>query len=222
MTAPEIVAVFAKQPRPGAVKTRLCPPLTACQAARLYECSLRETVRGATAGDRHTVLYYQGERAFFEEAFPALPLYAQQGADLGARLVHAFASRFEAGARKVVVIGSDSPDLPQAYFQQAFAALDTHDTVLAPAADGGYVLIGLRRPAPELFTHIPWSTPRVLAATRQRIAEHRLTCVELSAWYDIDDVAALRQLMKRTPHSDTARLAARWLTETGHAPPSAE
>lgn len=216
MSARSILAIFAKQPQPGRVKTRLCPPLTPRQAARLYHCCLRETMRRTTAGDWQTALFFQGRPSFFSRAFPEMPLFPQSGMDLGARLAQAFASRFAAGAGQVVIIGSDSPDLPASLIRRAFAALDTHDTVLAPADDGGYVLIGLRQPVPALFTDIPWSTDGVLAKTRERILDLGLRCLELPGWYDLDDVASLRQLLERSPDSDTARLAARLLDAAPH------
>jgi rSAM/selenodomain-associated transferase 1 len=211
MSEAAILGIFAKQPVPGNVKTRLCPPLTPRQAADLYLCSLRETVRLARQGAWSAKLFYRGERRFFSDTFPGLPLEEQTGADLGGRLAAAFASLFAGGAQKVVIIGSDSPDLPPSLLKEAFAGLDSHDAVLAPADDGGYVLIGLRRPAPAIFTGIPWSTDEVLTATRKHLAGQHLTCLELCGWHDVDDVAGLRQLMRRSPLSVTARLAAQLL-----------
>lgn len=218
MTESATLGIFAKQPIPGRVKTRLCPPLSPDLAARLYHCCLQETVHLAGLGDWRTVLFYQGQRLFFRQSFPDLPLEEQTGCDLGQRLIHAFASRFAAGAQKVVIIGSDSPDLPTALIRQAFEALQDHDMVLAPAGDGGYVLIGLRQPAPGLFKDIPWSTDEVLTTTRKRMLEMQLTCLELPGWYDVDDVASLRQLMQRSPNSVTAQLAAQLLEETPGQP----
>jgi hypothetical protein len=206
-----VLGIFAKQPLPGRVKTRLCPPLTPAQAARLYHCCLRETVRLAEQEDWCAWLFYQGQRQFFSQAFPDVHLAEQTGDHLGDRLTQAFASRFADGALQVVIIGSDSPDLPVSLIRQAFCALARHDVVLAPATDGGYVLIGLRQPAPELFTNIPWSTGEVLSATRRKLAELQLKCRELPGWHDVDDVASLRQLIQRSPASATARLASQLL-----------
>lgn len=220
MTETAVLGIFAKQPIPGRVKTRLCPPLTPDRAAQLYQCCLQETVRLADLGDWRTVLFYQGDRRFFDRNFPDLPLAEQTGNDLGQRLAQAFASQFASGAQQVVIIGSDSPDLPAAIIRQAFAGFNDHDAVLAPASDGGYVLIGLRQPAPGLFENIPWSTSEVLIATRKRMAELQRTCLELPGWYDVDNVASLRQLIHRSPDSVTAQLAARLLDETVLAQPS--
>jgi rSAM/selenodomain-associated transferase 1 len=214
MTGTSVLGIFAKQPQPGRVKTRLCPPLTPLQAAELYRCSLQETVDLAARGAWTCMLFYRGQRRFFRGSFPDVPLTEQRGADLGERLAEAFASRFAEGAQKVVIIGSDSPDLPPTLIGEAFEALNRHDAVVAPADDGGYVLIGLRRNVPGLFTDIPWSSDRVLAVTRQRMTEQRLSFQELPGWYDLDDVAGLRQIMRRSPKSVTARLAARLLDGT--------
>jgi hypothetical protein len=220
MTATAVLGIFAKQPIPGQVKTRLCPPLTPELAARLYQCSLQETAHLAELGDWCTVLFYQGDRRFFDRNFPDLPLAEQTGNDLGERLAQAFASRFASGAQQVVIIGSDSPDLPAAIIRQAFAGLNDHDAVLAPAGDGGYVLIGLRHPAPGLFRNIPWSTGEVLTATRKRMLDMQLSCLELPGWHDVDDVASLRQLVRRSPDSVTAQLAIQLLDETVPGQPS--
>jgi hypothetical protein len=220
MTEHASLGIFAKQPLPGLVKTRLSPPLTPVLAAQLYMCCLQETVRLADRGGWDTVLFYQGQRQFFSQSFPDLQLEEQTGGDLGQRLAHAFASRFAAGAQQVVIIGSDSPDLPTTLIRQAFAGLNEHDAVLAPAGDGGYVLIGLRHCAPDLFQNIPWSTGEVFAATRKRISELQLNALELPEWHDVDDVASLRQLVRRSPDSLTAQLAAQLLDETVPGQPS--
>ena len=220
MTETAILGIFAKQPIPGRVKTRLCPPLTPELAARFYQCCLQETVHLADRSDWCTVLFYQGQRQFFRQTFPDLPLVEQAGNDLGQRLAQAFASRFAAGAQQVVIIGSDSPDLPTALIRQAFAALHDHDAVLAPAGDGGYVLIGLRQPLPALFENIPWSTSEVLGTTRKRMAELQRSWLELPGWHDVDDVASLRHLIQRSPESVTAQLAAQLLDETVPDQPS--
>lgn len=211
MTDSSVLGIFAKQPLPGQVKTRLCPPLTPVQAARFYHACLRETVQLADQGNWRSVLFYQGQRQFFSQSFPGLHLAEQTDGDLGQRLAQAFASRFAAGAQQVVIIGSDSPDLPTALIRQAFAGLKDHDAVLAPADDGGYVLVGLRQPASELFEGIPWSTGGVLVATRKRITELQLSCLELPGWHDVDNVSDLRQLMQRSPASATAQLATQLL-----------
>lgn len=201
------VGVFAKQPRPGAVKTRLCPPLTQVEAAELYRVSLEETVQRLAAGPFTPVLFYTGEETYFRRSFPDLALCPQGEGDLGARMERALQTLLSAGCRGAVLVGSDSPDLPLALLEAAFAALEQAEAVLAPANDGGYVLIGERRHHPELFRNISWSSNQVLTQTRQAARAAGVSLTELPGWEDVDDLASLRALLVRSPESATARYA---------------
>ncbi len=203
-TGSQVLGVFAKQPRPGQVKTRLCPPLTPRQAADFYQVCLRETLRRVGQADRRLVLFYAGSRDWFAEQFPDLELRPQAEGDLGRRMAAALDVLLASGAGAAALIGTDSPDLPLSLVDQAFAALAAHDAVTIPAADGGYVLIGCRRPCPPLFAGIPWSSGQVLAQTRKRAAAAGLRYTEIGCWQDVDDAAALRRLLIRSPGSDAA------------------
>jgi hypothetical protein len=202
-----LLGIFAKEPVDGEVKTRLTPPLDAWQAAELYRASLEETVARLGTGPWRIVLFHAGRRAYFAHAFPGLLLQPQTGGDLGSRMAQALGFLLSLGQRAILV-GSDSPDLPLAYVQQAFAELQSHEVVLAPAADGGYILIGERRHHPELFRDIPWSTAAVFSKTRSRAAELGIACAEVPPWEDIDDFPSLQRLLRRSPQSTTARRAA--------------
>ncbi len=206
-----LLGIFAKEPVAGQVKTRLIPPLDASQAAELYRASLEETVARMSAGPWRTVLFYAGRRAYFAHSFPGLLLQPQRGGDLGSRMAQALRFLLSRGQRAILV-GADSPDLPLAHVQQAFAELQSKDVVLAPAADGGYILIGERRHQPELFRDIPWSTPAVLSATRTRTLELGIACAEVSPWEDIDDFPSLQRLLLRSPQAMTARRATELLS----------
>jgi rSAM/selenodomain-associated transferase 1 len=200
MTTSALV-IFAKSPRPGRVKTRLCPPLSAVDAARVQEAFLRDTVGRARAlTDVQVVCAYtpSDDRVLFEQVCGDTPLVAQAGSDLGERLDAAFATLALRGARQMVAIGSDTPTVPLAYLRQAFALLDdpTADVVLGPAEDGGYYLIGLRTPRSELFTDMPWSTDRVFGETCRRAEALRLQVRCLPPWYDVDAIADLERLAK--------------------------
>ncbi len=205
--APTVLGVFAKEPVPGKVKTRLCPPLSADEAAALYRVSLEETLSSMGVTSASLVVFYDGREAFFRAAFPGIALIDQGQGDLGCRLDRAFALLFDRGAAAAVIIGSDSPDLPPELAEDAFAALERHDCVIAPSRDGGYVLVGQRRHHPGLFRNIPWSSSRVLEQTRRNIAALQIGCHELASWEDIDDIPSLRRLIERSPHSATARFA---------------
>lgn len=201
------VGIFAKQPRPGQVKTRLCPPLSATEAAELYRVSLEETVQRLAAGPFTPVLFYAGEPDYFHSHFAGLPLCPQGEGDLGARMERGLQRLLQAGCRSALLVGSDSPDLPLALLESAFAALEAVDAVVSPAADGGYVLIGESRHHPELFRDIPWSSDQVLNLTRQRALAAAIPLRELAGWEDVDDLASLRALLRRSPDSATARHA---------------
>jgi len=204
---PQILVVFAKQPLAGKVKTRLTPPLTPAQAAELYAVSLQESVVRLQHPEWRQVICYAGERDYFVRRFPGVPLLPQAAGDLGMRLQAAAADLQATGGTRVILIGSDSPDLPVATVQKGFAALASADLTLAPAVDGGYVLIGTRCYLPELFRDIPWSTGKVLRRTLERAAALGLAVSELPGWEDLDDVASLQRLLQRSPESATAGYA---------------
>jgi len=201
---PLILGIFVKEPVPGQVKTRLCPPLDAEQAAQLYTVALRETVRRMQAGPWQVRLFYAGGEEWFARQFPDLPRSPQAAGDLGARMQLALDQLLACGGR-AALIGSDSPDLPLEQVDAAFDALRYHAAVTIPAADGGYVLIGARETCPPLFDAIRWSSGEVLAATRARAAATGTDYAEIGGWEDLDDADSLRRLVQRSPTSATAR-----------------
>ena len=201
--------IFAKLPEPGRVKTRLIPRLGPDGAALLYEAFLDDTIALCqrvkevglevwAAGDESAPDGERGGAAYFGRRHPGLRFRYQVGADLGGRLRGAFETAFEEGCDDVVVTGSDHPTLPIEYVRRAFTALTTTEVVVGPSADGGYYLLGLRRQtwpkAAGLFADVPWSTPEVLAATRERARGLELRHVELPEWYDVDDPSDLMRL----------------------------
>jgi len=200
-----LVGIFVKQPIPGRVKTRLCPPLTPEEAARLYEVAMRECVARLVEAGITLVVFYSGEDAYFRRSFPDLPRLPQSTGDLGERMRLALTTLLATGCRSAALVGSDSPDLPVDQIEGALAALNSSDAVTVPADDGGYVLVGLSRPAPQLFRDIPWSTAGVLSATRRRGEEAGLRYREIGGWHDLDDLDSLRDLLARTPDSVTGR-----------------
>ncbi len=195
------VAIMAKAPQPGEVKTRLCPPLSQMEAAELYRCFLVDKIAQVNTLQRAApVVSYSPAHAkpWFEDFAPAhFMLIAQHGDDLGARLLFTFDQLFRQGYTQVVVIDSDTPTLPTAYLEHALMLLSTgdNDVVLGPTEDGGYYLIGLHQVHRELFERMPWSTSRVLPETRRRSEQRGLTVAYTEYWYDIDtpeDLARLR------------------------------
>jgi len=182
--------VFGREPIPGRAKTRLIPALGAEQAAALYEQLLRRTLSAASRlpATRRSLwlddLVPDGTVAEHARSlgFEVIP---QCGENLGERMAHAFSHALQQG-HGAVLIGSDCPGYSTRYLVAAFAALDNHDAVVGPAADGGYVLLGLRRTAPVLFEDMPWGTGKVLDRTRQRLVGLGWRWKELSVLKDID------------------------------------
>lgn len=205
--------IFAKAPIPGHVKTRLCPPLTPDEAASLHGSlvlDMLERSRGIASMDRFVACAPSSEHVFFKilEERHGVRLITQTGDDLGARMTRAFADIFALGYRQVLAIGTDLPTLPGSSLGDAVKLLAAHDLVLGPALDGGYYLIGLRKPEPELFAGIPWSTDRVLPLTQQKAAALGLRTALLPVRRDIDTPDDLRAVIEeaglrsRTPQAN--------------------
>jgi rSAM/selenodomain-associated transferase 1 len=182
--------IFVKGPEPGAVKTRLVPLLGARGAAELYrllaEAELRATA--PVADDYQRLVFFTPETARDRVAqwLPGEVLVPQAAGDLGARMSSAFAEAFARGAERVALVGSDVPWVTRELVVEALEALDTHDLAIGPALDGGYYLLALPRPQPELFEGIAWSSAGVLEATVCRAATLRLSVHHLAPLPDID------------------------------------
>ena len=199
-----IVLVFARAPLAGRAKTRLAPRLGAWGAARLQWRFVRRTVgvaRRAAAVELHGTARH---RLF---ASLRVPFRLQKGADLGARMHHALSMALRRHAA-AILIGTDCTVLPERDLRRAARLLRSHDVVLAPAEDGGYALVGLRRPCAELFRGIDWGTDSVLDATLRRIQAQGLKGALLRTVWDVDrpeDLDRLRSLR----FSSAARRGAR-------------
>jgi uncharacterized protein len=196
--------VVAKQPAPGQTKTRLSPPLSGNEAAALYECFLRDTLD--TIREARKVIDFQpiiaylpsGTEPYFRELAPDFELLLQQGADLSERLNNATTYALTpGGCDQVVIMDSDSPTLPAENLCRAFTALDRPDidVSLGPCDDGGYYLIGLKRPEPDLFLKVTMSTPHVVQDTLAQVRAKMLHVEMLPLFYDIDYVADLHRMV---------------------------
>lgn len=190
--------IFAREPVAGRTKTRLCPPLDGATAAALYEGFLRDALHLARqiSGVRVTITYTpESHGDFFARLAPDVEAQPQHGADLGERMDNALGEPLDNGVAQVVVIGSDSPNLPANYLQMAFSYLDAGaNVVLGPSDDGGYYLIGLRSRQPRLLHEVRMSTSTVLADTLVIAKELGLRVALLPGWYDVDTAAELRRL----------------------------
>ena len=195
------LSVMAKAPRAGKVKTRLSPPLTLAQTAALNVCFLKDTaenIAGVGAHSHGLICYTPvGDEQAFENLLPEdFALIPQRGDTFGERLLAAAQDILACGFVSVSLIDSDSPTVPHAAFAQAVEELSKPGDriVLGPSDDGGYYLIGLKRPHPQPFDRITWSTGSVAEQTRQRCREASLHLVDLPLWYDVDDAATLATL----------------------------
>ena len=204
-----LLIIFAKEPAPGQVKTRLCPPLSSEAAARLYGQFLEDVVEEmARLPEINLAIAYtpaSSRRFFLERASPDIHFMAQAGEDLGKRLQHAFDWGFAQGAEMVLIRNSDSPDLPGHLVAEAEEVLrqGRGQLVLGPCPDGGYYLVGLKSPQPLLFHDITWSGPTVLANTLARAEAQGLTVHLLPPWLDIDTCDDLRDFLA-TPKTSPA------------------
>ncbi len=192
--APIDIAVFARAPVPGQAKTRLIPVLGATGAAALQrQLTARALATACTLAQARVTLWVAGDCAhpFIVEtaARHRVAVAPQTGADLGARMHQAFV----AAAAPLLLIGTDCPQLRVDDLAAAADALASHDVVLQPASDGGYVLIGLRGPQPTLFESIQWGESSVLQQTRIRIAAAGLRCALRPVLDDLDTAADLRR-----------------------------
>jgi uncharacterized protein len=204
------LAVMAKAPHPGKVKTRLAPPLTLDQSAAINICFLQDTTENiatvAASGQAAGVISYTpiGDEALFDNLLPAnFALVPQRGDSFGERLHATAEDLLTCGYGSVCLIDSDSPTAPAAVFEQAITELARPGdrVVLGPAHDGGYYLIGLKRTHPELFANITWSTSTVFAETIAAAKAANLEAVILPLWYDVDDAPTLDILTAELLHN---------------------
>jgi rSAM/selenodomain-associated transferase 1 len=192
--------LFAKIPRLGRVKTRLVPPLSPEQALGLYRAFLLDQIEFldsfADGKEIELCLDAPWRPQPGGAGLPAgLRLTEQGDGDLGMRMLRAFRRSRSEGVTATVVLGADAPTLPRSRIDEALESLDAgQPAVVVPAADGGYVLLGLREPRPDLFHGVPWGGADVLSATRARAEESGIELFLLPGWYDVDDHAALERL----------------------------
>jgi uncharacterized protein len=199
------LAVMAKAPRPGKVKTRLSPPLTPDQASALNICFIRDTTENiqqvTEASNSAGLVAYTpvGDESAFDGLLPAgFQLLAQRGSGFGERLLYACEDLFACGFNAVCLIDSDSPTMPQDALLQAVERLSRAGDrmVLGASDDGGYYLIGMKCLHCRVFEQIDWSTDRVFEQTMERAREIGLTTELLPTWYDVDDAATLERLRR--------------------------
>ena len=195
--------LFAKRPRLGRVKTRLVPPLNPTQALTFYRALLRDTFAWMDRLPAQFTLEISIDGPWDPNAMPdGAPPRAdrtEQGdGDLGARIARRFAAAFDSQppTQRCIAVGADTPTLPPEQVIAAASALDSHDAVISPALDGGYVLLGMRALQPALLRDIPWGGSAVAERTRRAATAAGLRFAELEGWYDVDDLEGLKRLAR--------------------------
>lgn len=188
----EVLIIFTRYPEAGKTKTRTIAVLGAEGAAELQRQMAEHTLIQAkklqqashiyievhfTGGDRQLMQAWLGEDIAYKK---------QAEGDLGERMKSAFELSFAEGMNKIIIIGVDCPDLNTAIMNQGFDLLDRHELIIGPAADGGYYLIGLTRPIPELFVGINWGTSEVLQQTITIAKNLEVNFACLSTLHDVD------------------------------------
>jgi rSAM/selenodomain-associated transferase 1 len=206
--------IFAKAPIPGQVKTRLCPPLAPDEAATLHGTMVLDTLersRNLLGFNRYLACAPSKQHPFFKAvgARQGIYLLEQIQEDLGCRMHQAFCSVFDLGYRSVVAVGTDLPTVNSEMFRQALRELADHDIVLGPSLDGGYYLIGLNKPTPELFSDIPWSTDQVLSATLEKANGLSLSSQLLTVERDLDTLAELQYYIQESKGSRKKLISSR-------------
>jgi rSAM/selenodomain-associated transferase 1 len=220
MHSDRLVLLFIKAPLPGNVKSRLAAAIGEEAALGLYRMLVLDAVEmlGKTPHPVH--LYYSPMDA--REAVTGLlgtdiPLRPQTGADLGGKMEHAFRDAFAEGFSRVVLVGSDLPELDRGIIAEAFDALEREDAVLGPASDGGYYLIGFRRNtlAARAFQGIPWSTPTVFGETMKVLQAGALRVHVLPMLHDLDTAADLKAFWERSRVQNRRSRVVQYIEEQG-------
>ena len=203
--------IFVKYPQPGKVKSRLARYYEDSFVAGLYENFVFDILKTVEKGDYQLQIYFypsEKETAIKKLLTDNYQYRPQRGVDLGERMKNAFADCFSEGFKSVVLIGSDFPDLPLKIIEDAFALLDgPGDTVIGPAADGGYYLIGLKAETflPDIFSELLWSTSSVFAETVKILQACGKRTEILPEWQDVDTRDDLINLVERNKSTAFAR-----------------
>lgn len=193
------ILIFCKAPVPGKVKTRLTTAFSAEDAAEIHRQLSLQTIATVVTSHLCQVQLWCSptmEHVFFQRIVAQYPvsLHQQAEGDLGQKMHYAISLALET-CRNAIVIGCDCPTLSKEDFQESITALNNgSDIVLAPAEDGGYVLIGMHQPHTEIFRGITWGSSLVLAETRTRISYLQLKSYELNDHWDIDTPDDLKRL----------------------------
>lgn len=214
--------IMAKEPVPGKVKTRLCPPLTPAMAAEFYRCflldvfasaqSLRE-IEALNPLDLFVAYYPPAAEKTFRALTPkTFQFFPQVGEDLSARLINGFDRLFAQGYSTVAVLSSDSPTLPPQEVASGLLLLEKEESlslVIKPCRDGGYCFLAMKQFHPEIFEDIDWSTEQVFWQTAAQADRLGLRWCRLAPWYDLDTVEDFLYLEEILKYEQSKRIP--WL-----------
>lgn len=195
-----VIFVFAREPQAGMVKTRLRGALSDESRLGLYKAFLKDTLEltKSLKGITRILAFDAGcsRPEYLENIGKGFIFYKQKGKDLGERMLDAFRHARKIGGTKILIVGTDSPNLPKRYIGHAFRLLEGNDVVLGPSADGGYYLIGLKRPSAAIFRGIKWGGGGVLGKTVSNARGLGKKTALLPEWYDVDCALGLTRLQK--------------------------
>ncbi len=223
MNQKRCLVIFVKYPEKGKVKSRLVLGDDDGYVADLYHCFIEDLLERVSSGNYRFLIAFdppEKETAFAELFGKNFSYMPQTGADLGKRMHNAFTACFAEGFQSVVLIGSDSPDLPREIIEKAFGLLESYEVVIGPTYDGGYYLIGFSKNSfsEVFFENMVWSTNSVYAETIRRFEQEGISFHVLPTWRDIDTVNDLKALLKDCEHSDFDRSkTVRFLKDKGFA-----
>jgi len=188
------LVVFGREPVPGRVKTRLARAVGSGRAATVYRELLERTLAAALGTELPVVLSLASPLTGLWTPPAGLAVEVQGPGDLGIRMAEAFARRFAAGVDRVLLVGSDCPGVTSEHLLATVERLGRFPVVLGPARDGGYWAIGQRAPGTDCFAGVPWSSPRTLEATRDRLRALGVPWAETVTLADVDTVEDLELL----------------------------
>ncbi|MFK7755884.1 MAG: TIGR04282 family arsenosugar biosynthesis glycosyltransferase [Flavobacteriales bacterium] len=187
-----VLAIMAKSPEKGKVKTRLAETIGDDDALVVYKNLLSYTIREANCALWETTVYWAGN--FKNDVnIHDFKSTSQKGDDLGERMSYGFTQEFENGAERVVMIGADCAEITMQHIERAFGMLKIHDVVIGPATDGGYYLIAMNEIHNELLNAVPWSTEHVLETTKELAEENHLSIGYLETLSDVDHASDLEK-----------------------------
>jgi len=189
--------IFLKYPKPGYVKTRLAKDIGNSRAAEFYKIMTEDIVQKVCVGVKNYDVHFfvsSSEEQRNTESWLQLSEApkVQRGNDLGERMLNAFREIFDCGYGRVVIIGTDCPKVNGHVMEEAMDALEQSDVVLGPTFDGGYYLLGLKAPWPDLFLGIMWSTDSVFFETLNKINNQKRSVAVLNQLRDMDTLEDLK------------------------------